>query len=230
MNARTLLTLSLLSASPSLLFAQTYPEPPEPVVAPAPKAPLAPSVALAPVPARVPAAPIAAAATLPPTPEMPQAPKAAPAPAPAAPPAPAIAPVAPVPPRPMGQMINVRIDVTLTDSKGAPKVLTMTVADGESGMNRTTSAIGSGSNTGDFSFNADAMPVVVGNKIRLRLTADAVVPIDAESPTPNRANKLGLRQSQTVILNDGDSVEIARAADPVSERAFTLSVKVKIQR
>jgi hypothetical protein len=127
-------------------------------------------------------------------------------------------------------MLNVRIDVTLTDSKGTPKVLTMTIADGESGMNRTTSAITTGNNMGDFSFNADASPSVVGNKIRLRLTADATVPIESESATPNRSNKLGLRQSQTVILNDGDSVEIARAADPVSDRAFVLSVKVKIQR
>ncbi len=227
MKARTLLTLGLLSVAPSL-FAQTYPEPPEAVVAAPPRAPKAPRAARATV-AEAPEIP-----PLPSSPEMPQTPKVAPAPAPAAPaapaPAPAAAPAAPLPPRPLGQMINVRIDVTLTDSKGAPKVLTMTVADGESGMNRTTSAITSGSNMGDFSFNADAMPMVVGNKIRLRLTADAVVPIDAESATPNRANKLGLRQSQTVILNDGDSVEIARAADPVSDRAFALSVKVKIQR
>ncbi len=233
MNARAFLALSLLSVSPSLLLAQPYPEPPTPAVAPAPNAPQAPRAALAATPAPAPAPAIAAAIEappLPPTAEMPQTPKVAPAPAPAAPPVPAAAPAAPGPPRPLGQMINVRIDVTLTDSKGAPKVLTMTVADGESGMNRTTSAITSGTNMGDFSFNADAMPMVVGNRIRLRLTADAVVPIDAESATPNRANKLGLRQSQTVILNDGDSVEIARAADPVSDRAFTLSVKVKIQR
>ncbi len=69
-------------------------------------------------------------------------------------------------------MINVRIEVTLSDSKGAPKTLTMTVADGESGMNRTTTV-----GPTDFSFNADAAPTVVGNKIRLRLTADAVVPL-----------------------------------------------------
>ena len=123
----------------------------------------------------------------------------------------------------MGQMINVRIDVTLTDSKGAPKVLTMTVADGESGMNRTANA---GSTR--YSFNADARPTVVGNKIRLQLTADAEVPVDGEKG--DKSGILGLRQSQTVILNDGDSVEIARAADPVSDRAFVLSVKVKIQR
>jgi hypothetical protein len=122
----------------------------------------------------------------------------------------------------MGQMINVRIDVVLSDSKGATKTLTMTVADGESGMNRTTTA-----GERDFSFNADASPSVVGSKIRLRLTADAVVPTDAEAKVGNR---LALRQSQTVILNDGDSVEIARAADPVSDRSFVLTVKATIQR
>lgn len=228
MNARTLLALSLLSTTPSLLLAQSYPDPHEAVVAPAPKAPRAPRAAVAPLPE---VAPMPAAPALPRSVESaqaPPAPKAAPAPAP--PPVTLAPPAPPAPPRPLGQMLNVRIDVTLSDSKGAPKVLTMTVADGESGMNRTTSSISSGSNMGEFSFNADAVPTVVGSRIRLRLTADAVVPTDVESATPNRSNKLGLRQSQTVILNDGDSVEIARAADPVSDRAFVLSVKVKIQR
>ena len=219
MKSRTLLTLGLLSLLPAAVFAQAPPEPPEPI------APQAPLPAKAP---RVPPAPIMA--TQPAPAVAPQSPKPAPAPVSPAAPAVAVAPAMPVPPRPMGQLLNVRIDVTLTDSKGAPKVLTMTIADGENGMNRTTSAILSGSNQGDFSFNADAAPTVVGNKIRLRLTADATVPIESESATPNRSSKLGLRQSQTVILNDGDSVEIARAADPVSDRAFVLSVKVKIQR
>ena len=235
MKSRTLLVLSLVSALPALAFAQEYPEPlavpAAPVLPEAPAAPRAPSSPRAPL-AAVMALPAAAASvTSPPEPPMlPQAPKAPPAPAPAVPAAPAVMPVPAVAPRPMGQMINVRIDVTLSDSKGTPKVLTMTVADGESGMNRTASSVTAGPNMGDFSFNADASPTVVGSKIRLRLTAEATVPIEAESATPSRSNRLGLRQSQTVILNDGDSVEIARAADPVSDRAFTLSVKVRIQR
>lgn len=195
MKAPILLTLGLMAATPSLIFAQAYPEPPVPVVAPVPQAP--------------------------------KAPKAAPAPAPAAPAAPVAAPVAvpapPAPPRPMGQMINVRIDVTLADSKGPKKTLTMTVADGESGMNRTANV--GPPTTPNYSFNADARPFVVGNRIKLQLTADATVPVDSE-----KGGQLGLRQSQTIILNDGDSVEIARAADPVSDRTFVLSVSVRIQR
>jgi len=119
-------------------------------------------------------------------------------------------------------MINVRIEVTLADSKGPRKTLTMTVADGESGMNRTANLAPT---TPKYSFNADARPLVTGNRIKLQLTADATVPVDSE-----KGGQLGLSQSQTIILNDGDSVEIARAADPVSDRTFVLSVSVKIQR
>jgi hypothetical protein len=119
----------------------------------------------------------------------------------------------------MGQMINVRIEVTLSDGKGSLKTMAMTVADGEKAMNRSRS-VGS-----DFAFNADAQPTVVGNKIRLRISADALVPGGSE-----KESKLGLSQSQTLVLNDGDSVEIARATDPASDRVFVLSVKAVIQR
>jgi hypothetical protein len=128
-----------------------------------------------------------------------------------------------------GQMLNVQIEVTLSDSKGTPKTVVLTVADGEMGQNRTGSDLQlmpSGSYK-RFEFNADARPSLVGNKIRLQLTAEATVPaFDAKGSAAN----ISLRQSQTLILNDGDSVEIARATDPVSDRAFALSVKVKIQK
>ena len=130
---------------------------------------------------------------------------------------------------PKGQMLNVQIEVTLSDSKGTPKTVVLTVADGEMGQNRTGSDLQlmpSGSYK-RFEFNADARPGIVGNKIRLQLTAEATVPaLDAKGSAAN----ISLRQSQTFILNDGDSVEIARATDPVSDRAFALSVKVKIQK
>jgi len=187
------------------------------VIAPLPAPSSMPAIAAAPE-----------AVPLPPAAAMPQTPKAAPAPAPA--PVAPVAPAAPAPPRPMGQLVNVRIDVTLSDSRGTAKVLTMTVADGESGMNRTTSLMPPGSGSSDYSFNADARPSLVGNKIRLGLTADAVVPVDVDKAGGPPVIRLAMRQSQTVILNDGDSVEIARAADPVSDRVFILSVKVKIQR
>ncbi|MEO8360141.1 MAG: hypothetical protein ABI672_08945 [Vicinamibacteria bacterium] len=223
MKIRTLLFLGLACLAPATLRAQS---------AIAEIAPIPPMTPAAPMPARAPrvaSAPLAlapavweAASIPPPPPQAPTAPKAAPAP----PAVLAVAPPAPpAAPRPRGQMINVRIEVTLSDSKGTAKTLTMTVADSESGMNRTSSTRKVDASYTDFFFNADARPEVSGSKIRLGLTADANVPVDATS-----ALKLSLRQSQTLILNDGETVEIARAADPVSDRAFTLTVKATIQR
>lgn len=226
MKARTFLALGLITVTPSLLFAQAYAEPREAMTPSAPKAPRAPSAAVLSLPATV---SLAEAPPLPPSAEMPQppaAPKAVPAPAPAAPSAPA---AAPAPPRPLGQMLNVQIEVTLSDSKGTSKTVMLTVADGEMGQNRTGSDLQlTAASSKTFGFNADARPTIAGNKIRLYLSAEAQVPaFDAKGVS---AAGISLRQSQTLILNDGDSVEIARAADPVSDRAFILSVKVKIQR
>ncbi|MBX7185144.1 MAG: hypothetical protein K1Y01_08390 [Vicinamibacteria bacterium] len=230
MNTRALLTLGLLSLTASTLCAQAVSEFPLPVTAPAPRAPKAPK---APKAASVPTPPLPASAGIldvPDTPsilEVPQAPtapKAAPAPATA--PAPA---VAPLPPRPPAQLLNVQIEVTLSDSKGAPKTVVLTVADGEMGQNRTNSSVQVGSRYENYSFNADGKPSISGNKIRLYLSAEANVPASPDA-NAGTSGQITLRQSQTLILNDGDSVEIARATDPVTARAFSLSVKVKIQR
>lgn len=238
MKLRPLLIIALLTLAPSALTAHQYPDPPI-----APPSPAPPVAAVIPAPAARPAvAPVPRTLV---SPEPPQTPPVAPEPAvaptpaaapeplqtppvapkPAVVPTPAAAPAPPTPPRSRGQMINVLINVTLSDTKGSPKILSMTVADGENGMNRTTTV-----GQGDYSFNADAQPSVVGNRIRLRLTADAVVPVDGERPATGPMPRVALRQSQTVVLNDAESVEIARAADPTSDRAFTLTVKATIQR
>lgn len=144
----------------------------------------------------------------------------------------AVAPVATTPlapPRMPGSMQNVRIEVNLTDSKGVPKTLTMLVADGASGMNRT---INNGSTT--YQIASDASPTIIGNKIRLGLVVDVSVPIESDkekvSSSTALARPLALRQSQTLILSDGETVEVARAADPVSDRTFVLTVSAKIQK
>lgn len=220
MNSPRFLSLSLLTLAPSFLLAQPQP-PAEPSVPAAPSAvirPARPAIASVPASPAVPAEP----RELLETPQAPPAPKVAPA-APAA--------MAPPPPRPVGQMLNVQIEVTLSDSKSAPKTVVLTVADGELGQNRTNSASNAGTGTSyqTFTFNADGRPTIVGNKIRLYLSAEANIPASADAKAGGAAN-ISLRQQQTLILNDGDSVEIARASDPVSDRSFSLSVKVKIQR
>jgi hypothetical protein len=252
MKLRTLLSIGLLGLTPSLVLAQVEPVPQAPVVAKAPRPARAATTVIAPTTAKAPRAPRPATVAMvgpqavdmalgvmevpaapapplepfmaqPPTP--PAAPKAPTAVAPAAPPTP------PAPPRHVGQMLNVQIEVTLSDTKGTPKTVVLTVADGEMGQNRTNSDSNAGTGTSyqSFSFNADARPTIVGNKIRLYLSAETKIPASPDAKAGGAAN-INLRQQQTLVLNDGDSVEIARASDPVSDRHFSLSVKVKIQR
>jgi hypothetical protein len=255
MKLRTLLSIGLIGLSPSMVLAQPEVIPPAPPVAEAPKAPrpamvvplpIAPTAARVPKAARpatvaiavppaldpaiefgavppAPASPVVLPATQPPPP--PAAPKAATA---------AVAPTAPstpAPPRPVGQMLNVQIEVTLSDTKGTPKTVVLTVADGEMGQNRTNSSTNAGTVTSyqNFSFNADARPTIVGNKVRLYLSAETNIPASPDAKAGAAAN-ISLRQQQTLVLNDGDSAEIARASDPVTDRNFSLSVRVKIQR
>ena len=223
-----------LALPAQVAIASALPHPPAVTVAPRPAVAIAMAsrptltVPTAPRPAVVAAAPVFVDTlelpeTQPPTP--PAAPKAPAAVTATAPPAP------PAPPRPIGQMLNVQIEVTLSDTKGTPKAVVLTVADGEMGQNRTNSASNAGTGTSyqTFSFNADARPTIVGNKIRLYLSAEANIPSSPDAKAGAAAN-LNLRQQQTLVLNDGDSAEIARASDPLSDRSFVLSVKVKIQR
>ena len=228
MKLRTLLFLGLSMVMPAGLRAQSVADTsPAPAVQ-APRRPVAARAARAVTLPALPATPVMSEAEqpVPPVAAAPPPPAVAPRPS-----APGVAPAPPSPPKPVGQMLNVQIEVTLTDSKAAPKTVVLTVADGEMGQNRTVSYVGEARNS-SYSFNADGRPTVTGSKIRLYLSAEATVPpaLDASGKVLPSSQQISLRQSQTLILNDGDSVEIARAADPVSDRVFTLSVKVKIQR
>ena len=207
------LALSLFALPSSLVAAQ-----------PAGAAPPAPSALREASSAATPAVPDLPESQMPhQPPAAPAAPKATTPAAPVAPPAP------PAPPRPRGQMINVRIDVTLSDSQGVPKTLTMTIADGENGRNRTA-AITGGSGRMDFYFNADAEPTVTGSKVFLRLSAEARVAAGDKAPAGQTPGTIDLRQTQALVIEDGKSVEIARAADPTTDRVFALSVKATIVR
>jgi hypothetical protein len=252
MKLRTLLSIGLLGLTPSLVFAQAEPVPQAPAVAKAPRPARVAPMAIPPTTAKAPRAPRPATVAMvvpqavdmalgvmevPLAPPAPLEPSMAQHPTPPAPPkaptavTPAAAtapPTPPAPPRPIGQMLNVQIEVTLTDSKGLPKTVMLTVADGETGQNRTTTYVAGANNGANFAFNADARPTISGNRIRLSLTAEASVPGSARGTDGVSAPALSLRQSQTLILTDGSSAEIAKASDPVTDRNFVLSVKATI--
>jgi len=196
-------------------------------------APLAQSAGVAtfdqaPPPPTPPVPPLAATAPqAPPAPRAPQAPRSprasageatAPAPEPAR--------------RYRGQLINLRLEFTVTDQIGAAppvkKTITMNVADGESGRIRTNAEVFR-KNTPPtvVPLSVDASPEIEGARIRLRASLEYQLLKDAPEPELP-AGKTSITQSVTAILNDGVSTILSQSADPLTDRKVTLEVKATI--
>lgn len=170
----------------------------------------------------------------PPAPEPPKPPKAGLPREPKEPP-PAPAPEAP-PRREPGQLANVRIDVTITDQKGPAKpltkTLTLTLADRENGMVRSEGETPVAAGMGEMHkvpLHVDAFPAIEGDKIRLRLSLNYsfVDNPTAESP---RVPKTEVRETLSVVLDNGKPMVVAQSADPITDRHITLEVKATILR
>jgi hypothetical protein len=173
----------------------------------------------------------------------------APPPTPPAPPSPPSAPQAPqVPqatrgtrgdmpapnfsPRNRGQLVNLRLEFTVTDQIGtAPpvkKTITMNVADGESGRIRTNADVfRKNSNPTVVPLSVDASPEIEGAKIRLRASLEYQLLSDAAGPDLP-AGKTSITQSVTSILSDGVPTILSQSADPLTDRKVTLEVKATI--
>ena len=181
----------------------------------------------------------------PPTPPAPPAPAAAAAPqAPPAPPAPR-SPQAPRPvrattgeaptPEPArrirGQLINLRLEFTVTDQIGAAppvkKTVMMNVADGESGRIRTNAEVPRNKNWTTVPLSVDAYPMIEGTKIRLRASLDYQLLSEAQGPDLP-AGKTSMTQSVTSLLSDGVQTVLCQSADPLTDRRVTLEVKATI--
>lgn len=173
----------------------------------------------------------------PPVPKPATAPKATATPAPPDPSAPPAAPAAPERRRAPSQLVNVKIELTITDQVGdnqpQKKNIVMVVADGESGRVRTTSyshyRIPSASNvlTRLMPLNFDAAPEVEGNRIRLRLSLD-YESIDEPPSSDLPVGTSKVQQSISSVVADGVPIIISQTADPVSARKVTLEVKASI--
>lgn len=194
---------------------------PEPIMAQAPREPAAPPAP--PAPPAVAAAPQAPQA--PAAPRPPQAPRAA-------------RPAAPEPPvqdevrHPRGQPVNLRLEFTVTDQVGtAPpvkKVITMSVADGESGRIRTNAEVyRKNSPMTVVPLSVDAYPQIESGKIRLRASLEYQLLKDEPEPGVP-AGKTSITQSVTALLSDGVTAILSQSADPLTDRRVTLEVKAVI--
>jgi hypothetical protein len=140
------------------------------------------------------------------------------APAPAA--KPAEAPPGAQPARPTAQLVNVRIDLTVTEQREgstvAPRTVTMLVADRESGRVRT----GGGANA---VLNVDARPELTRDgRIRLSVSLE----YRREADTAEKSAPALLTESLTMIVEDGKQVLVSQSADPTTARS-TVRVEVK---
>jgi hypothetical protein len=139
---------------------------------------------------------------------------------------------------PKGQLVNVKVEFTITDQTGAKpptkKTMTLIVADKESGRIRTSTRYaqmrGNTYNMSQAPLSVDVMPIIDGGKIRLEFSLeydlnaekDAGLPSDAPGPSTNVSERL------SAILDSGVPLIIAQSSDAMTDRKLTIEVKATI--
>ena len=208
-----------------------------PVAAAAPSVPtLTPAQATAPTPMPMPKVERGSANWDPQAPPPPPAPPAPPATAKESGQAPKVQ--MPMMQMQRGQLVNVKVEFTITDQIGAKpptkKTMTLTVADRESGRIRTNTEYaqprGNSYQMSQAPLSVDVMPTIDGGKIRLdftleyNLTAekDAALPADAPGIKTNVSERL------SAILDSGVPLVIAQSSDALTDRKLTIEVKASI--
>ena len=130
-----------------------------------------------------------------------------------------------------GQLVNLRLEFTITDQIGSAtpvkKTVTMNVADGESGRIRTNADVfRKGSGGTQVPLSIDAKPEIEGAKIRLSVSLEYQLLNDATPDSP--IGKTYVSQAVTSVLNDGVQAILSQSADPLTDRKVTLEVKATI--
>jgi hypothetical protein len=167
--------------------------------------------------------------------------------APPAPPAPPSAGTAPQAPKmqlpmlqmPKGQLVNVRVEFTISDQIGTKpptkKTMTLTVADKENGRIRTNTdfaqrlAGSANLNWGSAPLSVDVFPTIDGNKIRLDFTLE--YNLYQEQDLKGEGSPLGktsVSERLSAILDSGVPLIIAQSSDALTDRKLTIEVKATI--
>jgi hypothetical protein len=132
-------------------------------------------------------------------------------------------------PEPIGQSVNIRLDLTITDQTGSGepirKVVTMVVADRGNGSIRST---GSVRTQGRVQINMDAHPQILpSGGIRLALGLE-YTPRTLGNDSPTEWSTLN-EQIQTV-LEPGKPLVVSQAADPASDRKIMVEVRATVMK
>jgi hypothetical protein len=148
----------------------------------------------------------------------------------------ATAPKAPeAAPKPVdvGQSVNVRIELTITDQRGEATPITKTVSmiasDRSWSRIRTQGDVRTPTGFRPVILNVDARPWLVrDNRARVELTIE-YRPVAAEADT-EKSTTPNINESLAVILEDGQPMLISQSADPVTDRKVKVEAKVSILR
>ena len=151
---------------------------------------------------------------------------AQPAPKPTAQPTPA----SPAPRR-EGQPINVKVELVITDQRGAgapvKKTVSVIVGDEREGSIRSQSRTPNGSGV---QLNVDAYPSILSDvKIRMNLRIFYDLPVgEGRSGNPNDVPPTQIQESVNLILENGTPMVVTQSADPMIDRQVTVEVKATI--
>jgi hypothetical protein len=148
---------------------------------------------------------------------------------------------APAAPRdPMGQPINIKLDVLITDQTGpgdpAKKTVSMIVAD------RAPGSIRSFGNTVRATLNVDATPTLLPNgNVRVQLAVEynprqgggvvekgKTLTGETVDLPPSAPGGSTINQRVTVVLTPGKPLLLSQSADPLSDRKISVEVRAEI--
>jgi len=124
---------------------------------------------------------------------------------------------------PLGQPVNIRLELTITDQTGPgdplKKIVTLVVADRGNGSIRS---IGSVRTQGRVQINVDARPhILQSGAIRLTLGLE-YNPRTLGNDAPTEWSSLN--EQIAVMLDPGKPLVVSQAADPASDRKISVQV------
>lgn len=166
-----------------------------------------------------------------PTPGSPAQAAPVPPPPPPAPPA-----VRPPPVQRLGQAVNVRVDVTITDQSGKAnplrKTVTVVTADRLNGRIRSGANY---ANIGEVPLNVDVEPALLQNG-RILLALNLQYDLPGTPPTEDKLAAAGtpvlrrtaIQENLHIVLDSGKPMIAAQSADPVGDRQVTVEVTATI--
>jgi glucose/arabinose dehydrogenase len=130
--------------------------------------------------------------------------------------------------RQASQLANIRIELTITDQRGAtptaPKTVTMLVADRFNGRIRTSGTVRVGGGYQPITLNVDAQPEILRDS-RIRVQVSLEYRAQTAEGTQEDNQPSNLTETFSVIVEDGKPMLVTQSADPASDRKVRVELK-----